>query len=152
MRNPSTVLGCLVVSLVSISPLVLASGEATFQQFCGGCHGVDGGGTPGLAPSLDQPELWHSLGDEASRYLVGVVSNGVSGKLSADAQGYTGMVMPPVAGIDAENLAQVATHVLSDINGIAVDISPDDVEAFRSQRMTHADLKDLRNGAGEGDG
>lgn len=62
------------------------------------------------------------------------------------------MVMPPVAGIDAENLAQVATHVLSDINGIAVDISPDDVEAFRSQRMTHADLKDLRNGAGEGDG
>ncbi|MBL1268039.1 c-type cytochrome [Vreelandella arctica] len=138
-------------AFIVASPQGLASGESLFQQNCSSCHGVGAIGTPGLAPPLKNPELWQSLGSQASLYyLVGVVTNGMSGKLEVDGQVYQGLVMPPLAHIESSDLVNIADYVLSDLNGLSVTTSESDVEALQNEPMNHGLLRAKRSSAGGG--
>ena len=147
-RGPSALVTCL---LLTASPLGLADGDDLFQQNCSSCHGVGAVGIPGLAPPLKKPALWGALDDDALRYLVGVATNGMSGKLEVDGQVYQGMVMPPMSHLDPNDLASIAGYVLSDVNGVSVTPSESDVIALQSESMNHGSLRALRNSGGGDD-
>ncbi|MBP1805256.1 c-type cytochrome [Rubellimicrobium aerolatum] len=135
----------LLLGLVAMagSP-ALADGASLFAGTCGACHGEAGVGIPGLAPPLHNAELWAALGERAPAYIAGVVANGLSGRLTVAGQDYVGLVMPPQAHLGAEELAEMATYVLADLNGTGQAVTPAQIEAARAERSSHADLRALR--------
>ena len=135
---------------LTASPLGLAAGEELFQQNCSSCHGASAVGIPGLAPALNNPSLWNSLEGNALRYLVGVVTNGMSGKLEVNGQVYQGMAMPPIRHIDSKDLASIAGYVLHEVNGVAITPSESRIIELQSESMNHGSLRALRS-AGGGD-
>lgn len=134
--------------LLTVSLQGLAAGADLFRSNCSSCHGEAGTGIPGLAPPLQNPDLWTSLGDQAPNYLVGVVSNGMSGKLEVDGQVYMGVIMPPQAHLDAATITAIAQYVLTEINPLTASPTQDQVTSLQGTRVSHADLRKLRNGGG----
>ncbi|KUJ87077.1 MAG: Cytochrome c, class I [Halomonas sp. 54_146] len=147
LRYLSAFVMCL---FLTASPPGLAAGDELFQQSCGGCHGAGALGVPGLAPSLKNPDLWGSLEEDALRYLVGVVTSGMSGKLEVNGQVFQGMAMPPMRQINSKSLTSIADYVLSGVNGLTVTPSESTVIELQSEPMDHGSLRELRS-AGGGD-
>lgn len=133
-------------ALLTVSLQGLAGGEELFRNHCSSCHGESGSGIPGLAPPLQNPELWAALGDQAPRYLAGVVANGMSGKLEVDGQVYQGLIMPPQPSLDAETITSISQYVLTQINPLSIAVSVDRVSALLPTRMSHSDLRKIRQG------
>lgn len=142
MRDLAMKGGALCALLLALGGTAQAS-EALFQKHCSACHGVGAEGIPGLAPPLAHPALWQGLGEQAPRYITGVMAAGMSGKLTAQGQMYIGLVMPPQAHLPSDELAQVAGYLLN-LNGVKATVTAADVEQARSPAPTHGELRALR--------
>ena len=142
MRDLARKGGALCALLLALGGTARA-GEELFRKHCSACHGAGAEGIPGLAPPLAHPALWQGLGEQAPRYLTGVMAAGMSGKLSAQGQLYIGLVMPPQAHLPSDELAQVAGYLLG-LNGVKATVTAADVERARSPAPTHAELRALR--------
>lgn len=134
--------GALGALLLALGSTAQAS-EALFQEHCSSCHGTQAEGIPGLAPALVNHDLWHSLAEQAPRYITGVMASGLSGKLSSNGQLYIGLVMPPQSHLPSAELASVASYVLS-LNGLQTAVSSESVEQARKDALSHAQLRALR--------
>jgi mono/diheme cytochrome c family protein len=142
MRNALSRSGALCALLLALGGTAQAD-EALFKQHCAACHGDQAEGIPGLAPPLAHAQLWQGLGDDAVRYISGVMASGMSGQLTAQGQMYIGLVMPPQRHQAPEELASVANHVLQ-LNGVGARVSAADVEQARAAAPGHAELRGLR--------
>lgn len=117
-------------------------GETLFGTYCAACHAAGGVGTPGLAPPLARPDFWQALGEDAPKYLSGVVTKGLNMHVTVNGEQYM-MMMPPVAGAADADLAAIATWVLTALGGTDHAVSAEDIAAARSG-MKASDLQALR--------
>jgi mono/diheme cytochrome c family protein len=122
------------------------NGAAVFLKNCATCHGTTAEGIDGLAPPLRNAELWSKLGSSAPDYISGVVTSGMSGKISVEGQSYRGMVMPPQTHLSSAELAAVASYVLKELNGHAAKVDAELIEAKRQAPVAHTRLLALRQG------
>ena len=118
-------------------------GAALFEAHCSACHNSGGIGTPGLAPPLDRPDFWQALGDNAPRYVSGVVTKGLAAQITVRGEHYAGLMMPPVPATTDEELAAIASWVIGTLGKTEQTVSPEDIAAARTG-MTMADVKALR--------
>lgn len=118
-------------------------GAAQFEAHCSACHNVGGTGTPGLAPPLDRPEFWQALGDNATKYVSGVVTKGFTQGITVRGETYAGMIMPPVAGTPDDELAAAATYVVGTLGQTDHKVSAQDITAARDS-MSPDDIKAMR--------
>lgn len=116
---------------------------AQFETYCAACHNTGGTGTPGLAPPLDRPEFWEALGDNAPKYLSGIVARGFNMTITVRGETYAGMIMPPPAGIPDAELAAAASYVLTTLGQREGVITAADVAAARGS-ISNNDLKAMR--------
>ncbi|HMA44737.1 MAG TPA: c-type cytochrome [Gemmatimonadales bacterium] len=97
---------------MTITPGLIALGDSIFHGkvaggLCFGCHGVDGKGTPGLAPDLTSGKWLHGDGSYAS--IMKTVEAGVPHPKTAPAP------MPPMGGakLSPAELRAVAAYVFA---------------------------------------
>jgi mono/diheme cytochrome c family protein len=97
---------------MAITPGLIALGDSVFHGkvaggMCFGCHGVDGKGTPGLAPDLTSGKWLH--GDGSYGYIIRIVQVGVPKPKVAAAP------MPPMGGskLGLAEVRAVAAYVFS---------------------------------------
>lgn len=122
------------------------NGAAVFLNNCASCHGASAEGIDGLAPPLRNTELWSKLGSSAPDYISGVVTSGMSGKISVEGQSYRGMVMPPQTHLSSAELAAVSTYVLKELNGHSAIVPAELIEAKKQMPVAHTKLLALRQG------
>lgn len=114
------------------SPNPAQDPAAQFETHCAACHNTGGTGTPGLAPPLDRPDFWQAMGDDAPKYLAGVVAKGFNMTITVRGETYTGMIMPPPAGIPDDELAAAATYVVATLGQTDKSVTGADVAAART--------------------
>ena len=97
---------------MAITPGLIALGDSIFHGkvaggMCFGCHGVEGKGTPGLAPDLTSGKWLH--GDGSYAFIIKIVEAGVPKPKAAAAP------MPPGGGakLAPAELRAVAAYVFS---------------------------------------
>lgn len=83
---------------------------ATVYRRCAACHTATGQGVPGAFPPLGADFRRLAATPEGRRYLVAVVTRGVSGPLTVDGKPYRG-VMPAQSGLNDAAVAAVLNHV-----------------------------------------
>jgi mono/diheme cytochrome c family protein len=98
-------MGVLALSVAFVGSALAADGAAIFKSKCMACHGADGGGMAGLAPSLKASEF---VKTSAPDVIAQTIVDGRAG----DQKTYKNLplAMPPQKGIltDAEVSAVVA--------------------------------------------
>lgn len=119
------------------------AGLAIFDRTCAACHQAGGKGTPGVAPPL-AGTLGFAASEDGRRYVAGVLTQGLSGRLASRGQVYLG-AMPMQAAMTDADLADVANYLARDLNGAAAaPFTPEDFAKARVSRTTHKDLRELR--------
>lgn len=135
-----------LVLLSSASTIAAAdlSGADLFSKTCAACHGDAGVGIPGLAPPLQNAELWQRLGSKGNEYIAGVMTAGLSGTITVDGIKYQAMVMPSQSMIASEDLVKIAEYVLTTLNGS--DAIPDValIDKLKATPLSHKELRALR--------
>ncbi len=149
MMNSNSYRHALVSALVllgssSNSFAADVSGADLFSNTCAACHGDAGVGIPGLAPPLQNPELWERLGSKGNEYIAGVMTAGLSGTITVNVIKYQAMVMPPQSMIASEELAKIAEYVLTTLN--SSDAIPDValIDKMKATPLTHKELRTIR--------
>ncbi|MCM5557217.1 cytochrome c [Pleomorphomonas sp. JP5] len=145
MRLASALIATAFVAVAA--PALAADGTEVFESVCAACHQSGGTGTPGLAPPLVDPALWQRLGDKAPDYVANVMIGGLSGTITAGGQGYYGLAMPSQEYLSDEELLAAANHVLQDLAGSKLVVTPDMIAAARAAPLGHKALIALRKGA-----
>lgn len=140
---PRTAAAILLLASAGTAGAADLDGAALFETHCSACHNSGGIGTPGFAPPLDRPEFWQELGDNAPKYIAGVVTKGQNAQITVRGESYIGTMMPPVPGTTDDELAAITTWVLDDLGKTDKTVTPEDVAAARSG-MTIADVKAMR--------
>ncbi len=142
----NNVFHALVLAGCSVAGLAWADspGKTLFTQSCSACHGENAAGIVGLAPPLDNQPLWQALGTKAPDYIVGVMLNGLSGRIVSQGMDYFS-VMPPQAHLSNDDLAAIAGYVLKEVNGLSSAPDVTAVNSARTTKLTHKDLRSLRN-------
>lgn len=120
------------------------SGADLFSNTCAACHGDAGVGIPGLAPPLQNPELWERLGSKGNEYIAGVMTAGLSGTITVDGIKYQAMVMPPQSMIASEELAKIAKYVLTTLNGSNAIPDVALIDKLKATPLTHKELRAIR--------
>lgn len=133
--------------LLTATPTIWAaevSGADLFTNTCAACHGDAGVGIPGLAPPLQNPELWQRLGAKGNEYIAGVMTAGLSGTITVDGIKYQAMVMPPQSMVESEELVKIAEYVLTTLNGS--DAVPDValIDKLKATPLSHKELRAIR--------
>lgn len=85
---------------------------ALYQRHCAACHLPDGAGVPGAFPPLAGRVDTIAADPSGRRYLVAVISKGLTGALDVDGTMYQG-VMPPQGGLSDEQVAQLLNGLRS---------------------------------------
>jgi len=88
-----------------------ADGAAIYKR-CAACHLATGAGVPGAFPPLRGDISALAAKPDGRRYLVLVVTKGVSGPITVEGKPYRG-VMPAQAGLGDDQVAAVLNHVLA---------------------------------------
>lgn len=86
-----------------------ANGAAIYGR-CAACHTATGKGVPGAFPPLGADFRQMAAKPDGRRYLVAVVTRGVSGPLTVEGKVYRG-VMPAQSGLNDAAVAAVLNHV-----------------------------------------
>ncbi len=86
-------------------------GAAVYKR-CAACHLATGAGVPGAFPPLRADIRALAAKPDGRRYLVLVVTKGVSGPITVEGKAYRG-VMPAQAGLNDAQIAAVLNHVLA---------------------------------------
>ena len=127
-------------------------GAAVYATHCAACHQPDGAGALGLAPPL-QGTLGQRLKVEAGRkYLTGVVTSGLAGKIESKGVSYNG-IMPNWQQLSDAELAAVLNHVLTTFNRaeLPAGYSPIAEQELAEQRSGKPAGKQLRAWRAESD-
>lgn len=82
------------------------AGEARFAGTCSVCHQPNGAGLPGVFPPLAKSDFLMADKPRA----IGVVLNGLSGKITVNGASYNS-VMPPMSQLNDDELANILTYV-----------------------------------------
>ncbi|MDO8827264.1 cytochrome c [Methylophaga sp.] len=120
------------------------SGADLFSNTCAACHGDAGVGIPGLAPPLQNPELWQRLGSKGNEYIAGVMTAGLSGTIIVDGIKYQAMVMPPQSMIASEDLVKIAEYVLTTLNGSEAIPDVALIDKLKATPLSHTELRAIR--------
>jgi mono/diheme cytochrome c family protein len=144
MKNSKRLISCLFLLGITSSVFAADNGQALFSNTCAACHGDAGVGTPGLAPPLQNPELWQRLGDKGTTYIAGVMTAGMSGTITVAGTKYRAMVMPPQSMIPSEDLAKIAKYVLVTLNGSKASPDVALIDKLKATPMSHTELREIR--------
>lgn len=106
---------------------MLLSGEAIYQQYCSGCHQMDGQGVENLYPPLAGTE-WVT-GDK--KRLMQVVLQGLSGPIEVKGKVYD-QQMPAYRFLSDEQLSEVLSYIRQHFGNEAAPIGPEELAAARS--------------------
>lgn len=107
----------------------LLPGAKLYNQYCSGCHQLDGEGIKGLFPPLAQSE-W-VLEDE--KRLIKVMLQGLTGPVEVRGEMYN-QQMPPFRYLSNEQLAEVLTYIRQNFGNNAEPISQKHIEEVRAQQ------------------
>lgn len=110
----------------SISPEVMAQGEAVFKKTCIACHQATGLGVPGAFPPLAKSDFLTNR--EAS---IGQVITGKTGPLVVNGVTYNS-VMPP-QNLSDEDIAAVLTYVYNSFGNSGNPVTVEEVKAVRAK-------------------
>ncbi len=103
------VMGVLALSVAFVGSAVASDGAAVFKSKCMACHGADGGGMAGLAPSLKDSEFVKTSAPD-------VVAQTIEDGRAGDQKTYKNLplAMPPQKGIlSADELSAVVAYIQS---------------------------------------
>ena len=107
-RSLSWLIAALFVAPASAQTV---DGAGVYKR-CAACHLATGAGVPGAFPPLRADIRALATKPDGRRYLVLVVSKGVSGPITVEGKAYRG-VMPAQAGLNDAQIAAVLNHVLT---------------------------------------
>lgn len=85
----------------------LARGEAVYSRTCAACHQTDGSGVDGAFPPLDGSAF--ATGDATK--AIRIVLHGMAGPVKVAGRADVDSVMPPVAGLSDDEIADVLTFI-----------------------------------------
>ena len=146
----------LISNSLAIGVLTLAQGawaddldksKSMFDNRCAACHGAAGVGIEGLAPPLQNPELWKSLGGTGAKYMAGVMTGGMTGTITVADVDYRGLVMPAQSFIDSAELAMIAKYVVETLNAGTSTPSVALIDELKAAPLPHAEIRAIRKGA-----
>ncbi|MGB1371532.1 MAG: DUF7133 domain-containing protein [Aequoribacter sp.] len=126
---PGDLLAVGVDPLTPEQKALMAKGE-TFYLRCAGCHGTDGAGLAGLAPSLAGVD-WVTGPPE---WLGRIILQGMAGPVLVDGKEWNG-VMPAhghITDLDDETLAGLMTYLRRSWGNMATSVSVADAAAIRA--------------------
>lgn len=89
------------------------SGQQTYAR-CAACHLPTGAGVPGAYPSLQKDARTLARSPAGRRYLIQVVTKGLSGPIAVEGKSYRG-TMPMQGGLNDATVAAVLTYVTGTI-------------------------------------
>ncbi len=137
-----------LISLLLLANSVWAeeAGKLLFEQRCAACHGAAGVGIEGIAPPLQNPELWQFLGEKGKTYIAGVMTGGMSGTINVAGNDYRGLVMPSQAHVESKDLASIAEYVVKTLNAGVAAPSASLIDEFKASPMSHPALRAIRKG------
>jgi mono/diheme cytochrome c family protein len=125
----------------------LQRGKVVYEQVCALCHGADGNGKPGQAPTFVGSE-W-VIGDSTGR-LIRIPLQGLNGPIKVKGVEWN-LAMPAMgAALPDEDLAAVLTYMRNAWGNKASEITPEQVKevraatASRTQPWTAAELEALK--------
>ncbi len=103
------VMGVLALSVAFAGSVLAADGAAVFKSKCLACHGADGGGMAGLAPSLKDSEFVKTSEPDV---IAQTITDGRAGDQKKYAQ--FPLAMPPQKDVlSADEVAAVIAHIKS---------------------------------------
>ncbi|MBS0581088.1 MAG: nitrite reductase, copper-containing [Proteobacteria bacterium] len=105
----------------------MKAGESRFTGTCSVCHQADGKGVANVFPPLAGSDF---LMADKSR-AIGIVLNGLSGKVTVNANGYDS-VMPPMSQLNDDELANILTYVRNSWGNSGDAVSAEEVKAIRN--------------------
>lgn len=103
----------LSLALVPAAPSYAQSGQQAFSR-CAACHLPTGAGVPGSYPSLQKDARILARSPVGRRYMVQVVTKGLSGPITVDGKAFRG-TMPMQGGMSDAAVAGVLTYVTGTI-------------------------------------
>jgi len=109
MRARNAAIG-LALALIAVPAAAQSADGAKIYSRCAACHLANGQGVPGAFPPLQKDVKSFAAKAEGRRYLVLVVTHGVSGPIKAEGKAYRGF-MPPQSGLSDDQIAAVLNHV-----------------------------------------
>jgi len=102
----------LIAALLAAPASAQTADGAAIYKRCAACHLATGAGVPGAFPPLRADIRALAAKPDGRRYLVLVVTKGVSGPITVEGKAYRG-VMPAQAGLNDAQIAAVLNHVLA---------------------------------------
>ncbi len=106
----------------------IQAGAALFAGTCSSCHMPDGKGVPPVFPPLAASDF---LTGKSKDEVIGVVLNGLSGKVTVNGAEYNS-VMPPWSHLNDDDIANILTYVYSSFGNKKNTVSAKDVERVRA--------------------
>ncbi|MHB1617115.1 MAG: copper-containing nitrite reductase [Metallibacterium sp.] len=106
----------------------MADGKRVFGQICAACHQGNGMGLPGAFPPLAMSDYLNANPKGA----IGIVLNGLSGKITVNNTGYESVMPAFGAQLSDDEIAHVLTYVLNNFNNKGGTIMPAEVKAVRA--------------------
>ncbi len=114
---------------------VKRDGKSLYATHCQMCHQPDAKGIPGVFPPLAKSDYLTKLanGSTADRAkIVGIVVNGLNGKITVSGKEYNG-VMTPVSGLDDTDMAALLTMVTNTWGNKAKAFTEAETKAARAE-------------------
>jgi nitrite reductase (NO-forming) len=105
----------------------IKAGQALFAGTCSVCHQANGAGMPGVFPPLAKSDF---LAADVKR-AIGVVLQGLSGKVTVNGQEYNS-VMPPMSQLNDDEVANILTYVLNSWGNPGGTVAMEDVRKART--------------------
>jgi nitrite reductase (NO-forming) len=105
----------------------IEAGKALFQGTCSACHQADGKGLASVFPPLAGSDFLMADKDRS----IGIVLNGLSGKVTVNGQTYDS-VMPPMSQLNDDAVAHILTYVRNSWGNSGDAVAPADVARVRA--------------------
>lgn len=133
-----------VIGLATVPAQADGGGATLFADNCMACHGAGGIGIPGVAPPLNLAPFWQALGPKAPEYVAGVLTAGLTGRITAGGQLYVGVAMPEQGHLSDAELAAIAEWLLTSHGLPEARVPAALIAQYRQAPIAHADLRQMR--------
>lgn len=104
-----------------------AAGKTLFAGTCSTCHQGNGEGVPGVFPPLAKSDY---LAADVNR-AIGVVLNGLNGKVMVNGKEFNSM-MPPMSQLNDDEVANIMTFILNEWGNAGGQVTAEQVKAVRN--------------------
>jgi mono/diheme cytochrome c family protein len=112
-----------------ISEATMESGKKVYQTYCQSCHMEDGAGVPGMNSPLIGSK--YATGDNEK--LISIVLHGSAAFANDPGRTYRN-VMPSLANLTDQEIADVLTYIRNSFNNKGSAIAPEDVKLVREKK------------------